>query len=1063
MDREPVSHSQSERGEPPSNSSPPAPTGDPCPPTTTPTPPRLTPNPSLLDTPTLTPTTSSPPPPLTPAPSIAASHAPKHTAAAPPLPPHVLVPTPPRLTPTAALRTYARPILPSPMGVSKAARPPPPPLLKPPPPSSSAPSSTSASKRTAPALTNGSTRPLSTSCSTPITPFHTPASPPGRQVSQPHPVSTPGLVRANQSPSPARQRVSPQTLLLGKGLGGAGQDQVLLRAQMLVLTSALRPASSSSSSPPSSSPASAQLQSLTLRPPPPGTLTIPPSLRLKSPSSAPPPLSRPQTPFFPPLRPRPQPSATATESLTPPSRHLSVPPPTLYSPVRAVPLRPRLHSPNGPRAASAHQPIAAAPAGHASGHASPLSKPLIGSKSCPLAQTVAGPHPSLSGSSPFERSPSAARQLQIIALSSARQPRPHTIQATPPGGESCDVSGQSASSKNRLPVPPNPKSSPLTPSSQAGDPNRDPRGRGLPPGAQDPKGDPKGEPAGRRPPPVVQDSMGDPKGVGHQRETGRRDGPAPRQEEEEHMEEGPEPSLDQNPPRPHENAVPTPDGEPATILAPVSAPEPVSAPDPVPVPAPGLVSVLGPGPGPEGQGPGPGPAPEGPGPEGPGPGPVPAPEGPGPEGPGPGSGPGPEGPGSGPGPEGPGPEGPDTGPGPSPEGPVQSQRPAEPQGDLQPTPQEDFCENMSTQSDNQSALSSLSSQSPPSSPFITPLAEHPPPHLTHLSLSQLETEDQPSAATGQSEDESVRSSPWEPRAWPEGRQVLTHLVGGFVIQEGLQPFPVNRSSLLVPEEVTKQQEVNGTNGKAVLPVTDPLKEPDQSTDSEQEEGGDTGEPVTRPAPRERAVLHCQFCGKRGHAHSFMRSKRFCSTSCARGFNVRLTKRLRALSAGGGRSDRPRPPLSRAESVPGKPLLLRLPRDLWSAGRREKEGKGAATAEEEEDMEEDDAGEEDPDVAVTTRMDPWEASRTRRASEPALTVSTPTTTFRPGPAHWSVEEVTAFIHTLPGCGGVAEAFRLQEIDGQALLLLTEDHLMTSMNIKLGPALKICAHINALKNQ
>uniref|UniRef100_A0A3P9HJB2 SAM domain-containing protein n=1 Tax=Oryzias latipes TaxID=8090 RepID=A0A3P9HJB2_ORYLA len=47
--------------------------------------------------------------------------------------------------------------------------------------------------------------------------------------------------------------------------------------------------------------------------------------------------------------------------------------------------------------------------------------------------------------------------------------------------------------------------------------------------------------------------------------------------------------------------------------------------------------------------------------------------------------------------------------------------------------------------------------------------------------------------------------------------------------------------------------------------------------------------------------------------------------------------------------------------------------------------------------------------------------------------------------------------------VAEAFRLQEIDGQALLLLTEDHLMSSMNIKLGPALKICAHINALKNQ
>lgn len=34
------------------------------------------------------------------------------------------------------------------------------------------------------------------------------------------------------------------------------------------------------------------------------------------------------------------------------------------------------------------------------------------------------------------------------------------------------------------------------------------------------------------------------------------------------------------------------------------------------------------------------------------------------------------------------------------------------------------------------------------------------------------------------------SSPWEPREWPEGREVLTHLVEGFVIQEGLAPFPV---------------------------------------------------------------------------------------------------------------------------------------------------------------------------------------------------------------------------------------------------------------------------------
>lgn len=50
---------------------------------------------------------------------------------------------------------------------------------------------------------------------------------------------------------------------------------------------------------------------------------------------------------------------------------------------------------------------------------------------------------------------------------------------------------------------------------------------------------------------------------------------------------------------------------------------------------------------------------------------------------------------------------------------------------------------------------------------------------------------------------------------------------------------VNRSSLLVPEQVTKPQEVNGTNGKAALPVTDTIKQAEHSTDSEQEDAGDT--------------------------------------------------------------------------------------------------------------------------------------------------------------------------------------------------------------------------------
>lgn len=39
--------------------------------------------------------------------------------------------------------------------------------------------------------------------------------------------------------------------------------------------------------------------------------------------------------------------------------------------------------------------------------------------------------------------------------------------------------------------------------------------------------------------------------------------------------------------------------------------------------------------------------------------------------------------------------------------------------------------------------------------------------------------------------------------------------------------------------------------------------------------------------------------------------------------------------------------------------------------------------------------------------------------------------------------------------------LQEIDGKALMLLRSDMIMKYMGLKLGPALKLCHHIERLK--
>ncbi|KAJ8929251.1 hypothetical protein NQ314_018130 [Rhamnusium bicolor] len=62
---------------------------------------------------------------------------------------------------------------------------------------------------------------------------------------------------------------------------------------------------------------------------------------------------------------------------------------------------------------------------------------------------------------------------------------------------------------------------------------------------------------------------------------------------------------------------------------------------------------------------------------------------------------------------------------------------------------------------------------------------------------------------------------------------------------------------------------------------------------------------------------------------------------------------------------------------------------------------------------------------------------------------------------TVQEVFDFIKNLPGCSDYAEDFLIQEIDGQALMLLKEDHLMTAMAMKLGPALKIVAKIDDMR--
>ncbi|NXC14003.1 SCML4 protein, partial [Corythaeola cristata] len=68
-----------------------------------------------------------------------------------------------------------------------------------------------------------------------------------------------------------------------------------------------------------------------------------------------------------------------------------------------------------------------------------------------------------------------------------------------------------------------------------------------------------------------------------------------------------------------------------------------------------------------------------------------------------------------------------------------------------------------------------------------------------------------------------------------------------------------------------------------------------------------------------------------------------------------------------------------------------------------------------------------------------------------------------PLTWTVDDVVWFVkdadpHAL---GPHVDLFRKHEIDGNALLLLKSDMIMKYLGLKLGPALKLCYHIDKLK--
>ncbi|TVK90471.1 Polyhomeotic-like protein 2 [Bagarius yarrelli] len=288
--------------------------------------------------------------------------------------------------------------------------------------------------------------------------------------------------------------------------------------------------------------------------------------------------------------------------------------------------------------------------------------------------------------------------------------------------------------------------------------------------------------------------------------------------------------------------------------------------------------------------------------------------------------------------------------------------------------------------------------------------------------------------------------------------VLTHVIEGFVIQEGAEPFPVERPPVQTDNLKKAENPVPSDSQK------NPLTNAPTTTDSEPEEPSQQDPAVRDDEEPEGPKLTCELCGWVDFAYKFKGSKRFCSVVCAKRYNVGCTKRIglfhpdrsksasrwrrRSLSRSCRGTEAKKQRLSVCQQSQGESVSSPLP-------SQPSQGESSPCS----DIS---SYEEPPSPLSAASSSPVGPPRGPSTSD-LEDVPTLSEHFVPcDPTKWNVQEVFEFIHSLPGCQEIADEFRSQEIDGQAMLLLKEDHLMSAMNIKLGPALKIFARINMLKD-
>ncbi|XP_076824924.1 polyhomeotic-like protein 3 [Clavelina lepadiformis] len=275
---------------------------------------------------------------------------------------------------------------------------------------------------------------------------------------------------------------------------------------------------------------------------------------------------------------------------------------------------------------------------------------------------------------------------------------------------------------------------------------------------------------------------------------------------------------------------------------------------------------------------------------------------------------------------------------------------------------------------------------------------------------------------------------------PEVKQhIITHIIDGFVFEESLTPFTPTRNCGLSNHQLSlirkRQQEIL-------------QREKDMKSEDDEKMNVDNQDNI------EVAVATCEQCGFSGPRVKFSSpSQQFCSLKCARKYKTRIT---------GGVHSYNKLWQNNHVSRRGKSRI----RNLSSLSNKPRRGRPSYVAKKEEDVLS--SSQSLSGSNSFSDDDKFSSSDSASVFSYSPTPSPePTVPYLGGkpvqPGQWSVDDVWNYMRSLPDAVQYAADFRAQEIDGSALLLLHEEHLVSSMNFPLGPALKLCAHIDRLREK